>query len=89
MIRYEADNVLVMLDWTPEDGVSYNITTIPPVAVIFNASTSVQLTFCYNVQYNVSILATLCEQNNATIAVYHVLNKFGKSAYQDTLILDE
>ena len=77
MIRYEADNVLVMLDWAPEDGVSYSVTTIPPVAVVFNASTSVQLVLHYNTQYNVSILATLCGQSDTTITVYHVLN-FGE-----------
>lgn len=83
MIRYEADIVLVVLDWSPEDGVSYNITTIPPVAVVFNASTSVQLTFRYNTQYNVSILTFLCGQMFTALAVNRDL-KFGESinAYQ-------
>ena len=80
MIRYEADNILLMLDWTPEEGVSYNIVTIPPVAVVYNASTSAQLTLHYNTQYNVSILATLCGQSITTIAVDHDL-KFGESIH--------
>ena len=75
VIRYEADNVLVMLDWAPVDGVSYNITTIPPVAVDFNASTIAQLTLHYNTQYNISILASLCEQS---LIISHDL-KFGES----------
>ena len=76
MTRYETDNILVVLDWTSENGVSYNVTAIPHVAVVFNASTSVQLALHYNTQYNVSILATLCGERNA---VYYNLN-IGESA---------
>ena len=78
MTRYETDNILVMLNWTPEDGVSYNVTTIPQVAIVYNASTSVQLTLHYNTQYNVSILASLCGERKV---VYYDLN-FGESASQ-------
>ena len=88
MIHYEADNVLVMLDWTPQEGVSYNVTTIPRAAIVLTANTSVQLALEYNTQYNVSILATSCEQSFATI-VDHDL-KFGEfmhvHAYQLELI---
>ena len=75
VIRYEADNVLVMLDWAPVDGVSYNVTTSPPAAVIFNASTIIRLRLHYNTQYTVSILASLCGQS---LTVSHDLN-FGES----------
>ena len=75
VIRYEADNVLVMLGWAPVDGVSYNVTTIPSVAVAFNGSAIVQLILHYNTQYNVSILASLCEQS---LTVSHDLS-FGES----------
>ena len=54
VIRYEADFTLVMLGWAPVNGVSYNATTIPPVAVTFNASTVILLTLRYNTQYNIS-----------------------------------
>ena len=76
MIRYEADNVLVMLEWAPVDGVSYNITAIPPAAILaFNRSTIVQLRLHYNTQYNISILASLCGQS---LTVNQYL-KFGES----------
>ena len=75
MIRYEADNVLVMLNWAPVDGVSYNATTIPKAAIAYNASAVIQLTLSYNTQYNVSILASLCGQS---LTVSQDLN-FGKS----------
>ena len=78
MTRYETDNILVMLDWAPEDGVSYNVTTIPQIVIVFNTSTSVQLTLHYNTQYNVSILAALCGERNTA---YYDLN-FGESASQ-------
>ena len=75
VIRYEADSVLVMLEWAPVDAVSYNITTIPLVVVSFNASTIIQLTLHYNTQYNISILVSLCGQS---LTVNHDL-KFGES----------
>lgn len=77
--HYETDNILVVLNWTPENGVSYNIiiTIIPRTAIAFNARMSIQLALGYNIQYNVSILATLCGQSDTTIAFYHVLN-FGE-----------
>ena len=85
VIRYEADNVLVILDWTPEDGVSYNVTSIPPAAVILISSYSVQLALHYNTQYNVSILASLCGQSYVTIAVDYDL-KFGEFIHAYWLI---
>ena len=80
VIRYKANDVLVMLDWALEDGVSYSVTTIPPLAAVFNTSTSVELVLHYNTQYNTSILATLCGQSDTTITFYHVLN-FGESTH--------
>ena len=75
MTHYEEEKILVTLDWIPENGISYSITTIPEAAaVVFNATTSVQLELHYNTLYNVSILATLCGQSNTTTAVYHSLN---------------
>ena len=75
VICYEADNILVTLEWAPVDGVSYNVTIVPPVTIAFNASTIIQLTLHYNTQYNVSILAALCGQS---LIINHDL-KFGES----------
>ena len=75
VIRNEADNVLVMLDWAPVDGVSYNVTTCPSVPVVFNENTIIQLMLHYNTQYNVSILVSLCGQS---LTVNRDLN-FGES----------
>ena len=85
VIHYETDNVLIMLDWTPQEGVFYNVISIPPVAIIvFITRTSVQLALQYNTQYNVSILATSCEQSFTTI-VDHDL-KFGEFIHAYLLV---
>ena len=62
------DNVTVILEWTPENGMSYNVSVVPQVAVRFTGDRSVQLTASYNTVYNVSVVATLCGRNNATTA---------------------
>ena len=69
MIHYEADSVLVMLDWAPVDGVSYNVTTIPPAAVVSSTSTIIQLRLRYNTWYHVSILASLCRLSLTVIMI--------------------
>ena len=60
----ETDGVSITLEWTPQVGVSYNVTVIPAIDVIFTErAMSVNLSLLYNTVYNVSVVATsLCGQ---------------------------
>lgn len=63
-------NVTVILEWTQEDGVYYNVSVVPPTASVFTGSTSLHLTVSYNTSYNVSVVATsFCGQNSATTVI--------------------
>ena len=64
------DHVTVVLEWINEGGgVSYNASVTPqgPLIEMFtgNATQGVKLVLLYNIQYNLSTVATLCEENNA------------------------
>ena len=66
MEHYGADNVTVILEWTKQQHISYNI-TIMPNAVVQESSENTrlraQLTVAYNIMYSVKFEATLCGQN--------------------------
>ena len=70
MEEYSANNVTVILEWTREEGVLYNINIIPQIPIAFignrNQSTSVQLTVLYNTEYIVSVEAALPCQNQSS-----------------------
>ena len=60
--EYRADSIAVIIEWTQWKGVSYNITIVPMVPMIYTGSISVQLTVSYNTKYNVSLEAsTVCQ----------------------------
>ena len=60
--EYRADSISVVVEWTQQKSVSYNITIIPMVPVIYTGSTSVQLIASYNTEYSVSLEAsTVCQ----------------------------
>ena len=64
--EYGADNVTVIVEWTEEEGVSYNITINPSVPKTFTGSTSVQLIVSYNTEYNVTLEAVAVCHSVAT-----------------------
>ena len=71
IIEYEADNVIILLRWIPENIVVYNVSakaSKPNIATInYITVSSVNLTVRYNTHLNVSILATSCGQNSTDI----------------------
>ena len=70
ILQYGTDNVLVVIQWSHQSIVSYNVNTIPQVLnATFIERTRIQMLVFYNTLYNVSITATLCGQNNATTIV--------------------
>lgn len=64
--QFEIESVVIVLELTPLlIGYSYNVTVIPQVETRFNGSTQVQLILLYNIEYNVSVVAThLCGQQS-------------------------
>ena len=63
--EYIADVVTVIVEWSEEQGVTYNITIVPMVPIIFTGSTSVQLIVSYNIEYNVTLEAVAVCQSVA------------------------
>ena len=63
--QFSANSVAVTLEWTHKNGVSYSISVYPEVAVNFTGRNSTlcsaQLTFSYDIKYNISVVASLCE----------------------------
>ena len=57
------NNVIVTLQWPREPGVVYHVNVLPDTpftkAMSYNTVT-INLTISYNVQYNVSIVSSLC-----------------------------
>ena len=76
--RFDRDFVSVTLEWTVQEHVSYNITVTPagsyslrPV-ITGNGPVSQELTLAYNVMYNVSFVATRCQDNMISrIFIFH------------------
>ena len=71
--QFRRDNVTVILEWPNEGGgVSYSASVMPEglsaeMLTGNDTSTGIKLVLLYNTQYNLSIVATLCEEeNNAT-----------------------
>ena len=62
-----------ILEWDQEDRVFYDVSVVPNVTVRLNQNTSIQLTVSYNIQYNVSVVATLCGQSTTHVTELHVL----------------
>ena len=73
---FEEDEIVVLLEWMEQSGVAYNVTITPRVPIVWVSGTSVKVRVDYNVNYNVTISATLCGQNsvNNTLIIF-----FGES----------
>ena len=74
---YNADSIIVLVEWTQEEGVSYNITITPMVPIIFTGRTSVQLILAYHMEYNLSLEAfAACR----SVAPSHIQLFYGESS---------
>ena len=73
MIYFGNDSFTVILEWPKFSCETYSVATVPEaVYTSFNMSTSVQLLMLYNIQYNVSVTATLCGQRStANLIIYY------------------
>ena len=65
VIEHGAHNATILLEWTPEKSVTYNVSVEPQVATIsLITMSSAHLTLSYNTYHNASITATSCGQNS-------------------------
>ena len=70
--EYKAESVIVTVRWTQPQQllVIYSAQVVPSVPIMYNGSTSCQLTIQYNVQYNLSVVAaTPCRPNATTFSI--------------------
>ena len=74
--EYRADSIAVIIEWTQQKGVSYNIAIVPMVPMIYTGSTSVQFIASYNIEYNVSLEASAVYQS---IVSSNITLFYGKS----------
>lgn len=78
---FETNSIIVALDWAYKNGASYNVSVDPELAINYTGRSSAQLSLSYNIQYNVSITASLCGRNSTT---FSALN-YCKLYYNTTL----
>ena len=74
--EFRADDITVTLELSGESRVPYSVSVVPQVDVVVTGSTIVQLTVLYNIQYNVSIATSLCEQSYRYTTVHRLV--YGK-----------
>jgi hypothetical protein len=55
--RYETDDVIVTVEWTQLEGVTYTTSVSPLTSIVVTGNTSRQLTISYNTKYNLSVEA--------------------------------
>ena len=68
-----SDDVTVTLQWPREPGVVYSVNIVPetPHTELTNAMTvKINLTVSYNIQYNVSIVLSLCGVTTTKVLNY-------------------
>ena len=55
--RYETDDVIVTVEWTPQEGVTYTTSISPLTSITITGNSSRQLIISYNTNYNFSVEA--------------------------------
>jgi hypothetical protein len=66
---YSADNVTVTVEWSQQAYVTYNVTVVPMISIVFTGNTSCQLTIPYNMEYNLIVEATAPCRPNTTSSI--------------------
>ena len=76
-LEFRTNSIVVLIEWIQSRhhryDTTYSVNAIPwdlvHNIITLTSSTSAQLQLSYNTNYNVSIIATLCGQRNATTIV--------------------
>ena len=68
----KSDDVTVTLQWPREPGAVYNVSVSPETSHIESPSMAylINLTISYNIQYNVSIVSSLCGVTTTRVLKY-------------------
>ena len=76
--EFKSSVVSVSLQWTPQIGVTYNVSTVPVVNVDVIERAGTNLSLMYDTVYNVTVTAMpLCGQNNqATSLLLYYYRKY-------------
>ena len=76
--KFNSHLISASLQWTPQIGVTYNVSTVPAVDVQTIGNSSANLSLLYSTVYNVSIVATSpCGQTIITsIDLYYGEQRF-------------
>ena len=80
------DDVTVTLQWPREPGAVYNVNISPEVSYTQHASMghyifAINLTIPYNIQYNVSIVSSLCGVTTNRVLKYGKYTCMGNTLY--------
>ena len=79
VILETSDTLTLQLSWREETGASYNVSISPEATMTYlTENSTVWLTLSHNVEYNVSIVATVCKRDNYTTTIRL---KYGKTVY--------
>ena len=75
LLNLRSDDVTVTLQWPQEAGAVYSVNTLPETALTeLNSMThkifTISLTIPYNIQYNVSIVSSLCGVTTTKVLNY-------------------
>ena len=66
--RYEADNITITVEWTPQEGITYTTSVSPLTTITVTGNSSPQLTVSYNTDYNFSVeAAPPCRPNPTAV----------------------
>ena len=83
-LTFQSTNFTVILSWAQEARVSYNISIDPLTELVPVTNTTWKVTGNYNIQYNVSIDATLCDnysQRTKILIEYGQSKKINMTSY--------
>ena len=70
--EFGADNVTVTVEWTQQEGATYQIIIVPKIPVTFIGESSIQLILLYNINYNLSVESALpCYQAQSHVLLFY------------------
>ena len=50
---------MVTVEWTQEEGATYQVVVVPQTSIKFTGESSIQLILLYNIKYNLSVETAL------------------------------
>ena len=69
--QFRPKDISVTLEWTGTNGVSYSVSADPEVVVNYTGRSSAQITVSYDIEYNISVVASLCGITTTNFAIIH------------------